>query len=358
MRVAVVLTYPLYHDSPVMTVERWLEQPDRERVLAALMAQMGHRVEVWAVGEAAADIEEKDFIIRIFKPNKKSKKSKYHFSRTLVTHAREFAAGLHILKGIDGGVGTFLLQHYLEPAKQPFVFIIGGEYFSKYVPKAEIVFYETRKQKFLLQSPGWRFWRKKIPGEHLLRMPKFIDTQVFCPMEHEPKKWDILVVGRLIPGYKNYDALDLLSRQFRVAVAGDGPEKSRLRERCPNVDWLGYIPHLQLPRYYNRSRLFMHTGLRDFYPRVIAEAMACGLPCIAFDGAIAPEVIPPECGPLVQQRNFIPPILDLLEDKKRLREMGQQARKLALKHMGKEACKKALDEMFVRLDERRMTEDG
>ena len=30
MRVAVVLTYPLYHASPERTAERWLEQPDRE----------------------------------------------------------------------------------------------------------------------------------------------------------------------------------------------------------------------------------------------------------------------------------------------------------------------------------------
>jgi glycosyltransferase involved in cell wall biosynthesis len=340
-----------------MTTERWLEQPDRELMIAALMVRMGHQVEVWAVGEIAAEFNEKDFKIRIFKPNKKSKKSKYHFSETLVTHARQFAADLHILKGVDGGVGTFLLQNYLEPAKRPFVFIIGGEYYSKYVPGAEIVFYETQMQKQMLQSPGWRFWRKKTPVENLVRMPKFIDTQVFCPMEQEPKKWDILIVGRLIPGYKNYDALDLLSRQFRVAVAGDGPEESRLRDRCPNVDWLGYIPHLLLPQYYNRSHLFVHTGLRDFYPRVIAEAMACGLPCIAFDRTIAPEVLPSDCGLLVQQHNFIPPISELLNDKKRLREMGQQAREHALKHMGKDACQKALDKMFLHLEKRQKTDD-
>jgi glycosyltransferase involved in cell wall biosynthesis len=352
-----VLTYPLYHASPVMTVERWLEQPDRERMIAALMAQMGHQVELWAAGEIAVEINEKDYKIRIFKANKKSKKSKYHFSKTLVTHARRFAADLHILKGVDGGVGTFLLQNYLEPSKRPFVFIIGGEYYSKYVPGAEIVFYESQKQKQMLQSPGWRFWRKKIPGENLVRMPKFIDTQVFCPMDREPKKWDILVVGRLIPGYKNYDALGLLSQHLRVAVAGDGPEAVRLRDLYPNVDWLGYIPNLQLPQYYNRSHLFMHTGLRDFYPRVIAEAMACGLPCIAFDRTIDPEVLPSDCGLLVPQYNFIPPILELLKDKKRLREMGRQARGHALKHMGKDTYQKAFEKMFLRLEARQKTED-
>jgi glycosyltransferase involved in cell wall biosynthesis len=352
LRVAVVLTYPLYHASPLMTAERWLEQPDRERMIAALLAQMGHQVELWAVGEIAVDINEKDYKIRIFESKKKSKKSKYHFSESLATYARQFAAELHILKGVDGGVGTFLMQNYLESSKRPFVFIIGGEYYSKYVPGAEIVFYETQKQKQMLQSPGWRFWRKKIPGENLVRMPKFIDTQVFCPIDRESKKWDILIVGRLIPGYKNYDALDLLSRQFRVAVLGDGPEEARLHDRCPNVDWIGHISNLLLPQYYNRSHLFMHTGLRDFYPRVIAEAMACGLPCIAFDRTIALEVLPSDCGLLVKQRNFIPSISELLSDKKRLREMGRRARKHALKHMGRDTCQKALEEMILRLDKR------
>jgi glycosyltransferase involved in cell wall biosynthesis len=327
-------------------------------MVAGLMAQMGHQVELWAVGDIADEISEKDYKIRIFKPNMKRKKSKYHFSEALVAHARQLAADLHILKGVDGGPGTFLLQNYLEPYKRWFGFIIGGEYYSTYVPRAEIVFYETQKQKQILQSPGWRFWRKRIPGKNLVRMPKFIDTRVFSPIDQEPKKWDILVVGRLIPGYKNYDVLGLLSGQFRVAMAGDGPEAARLRALYPNVDWLGYIPNLQLPQYYNRSHLFMHTGFRDFYPRVFAEAMACGLPCIAFDRTISPEVLPSGCGLLVPHRNFIPPILELLKDKKRLQKMGQQARLHALKHMGKDACQKALEEMFLRLDERQITAEG
>ena len=189
-------------------------------------------------------------------------------------------------------------------------------------------------------------------------MPKYIDTRFFCPLNREPKKWDILVVGRLIPGYKNYDALGLLSQHLRVAVAGDGSQEKRLRELYPDVDWLGYIPNLQLPQYYNHSHLFMHTGLRDFYPRVIAEAMSCGLPCIAFDRTIDPEVLPPGCGLLVQPHNFFPAILDLLKDNHRLGEMGQHARQHALKHMGKDACQKALEEMFLRLEVRCGSQQG
>jgi glycosyltransferase involved in cell wall biosynthesis len=311
-------------------------------------------VELWVVGEVDTnntnELNQLGYQIRVFNAEK-GKKSKYHFSKSLVTHARQLAADFHILKGIDGGIGTFLLKNYLLPAKKPFAFIIGGDFYSTYVPEAQLVFYETQRQKQILQSPGFRFWRKKIQGDSLIRMPKFINTQVFCPMTQEPKKWDILVVGRLIPKYKNYDALGLLSRHFRVAVAGNGPEEAHLRELYPKVDWLGYIPNPQLPQYYNQAQLFMHTGLRDYFPRVIAEAMACGLPCIALEKRIKHDVLPDTCGLLVQQRKLIHPILTLLKDKNRLQIMGQQARQYALEHMSKKACKKTIEEMFLRITE-------
>jgi glycosyltransferase involved in cell wall biosynthesis len=185
-----------------------------------------------------------------------------------------------------------------------------------------------------------------------VRFPKFIDTQVFRPGPEVPKEWDILVVGRLISRYKNYAVLAALSQRFRTAVCGDGPEAARLQSLYPQVNWLGYIPNHELPHYYNRAHLFMHTSFRDFYPRVLAEAMACGLPCIAFKKGIAPEVLPPDCGLLVSHRDFTGPIAELLKDHPRRLQLGQQARRHALEHMGADACLKALEKLFLRLESR------
>jgi glycosyltransferase involved in cell wall biosynthesis len=358
VRIAIILTYPLYHGSSELTVEQWLEQPDRERRMAALMAQRGHQVEYWAVGKSGqsgnvakkTELPGEGYKICIFSPQQESQRTRFHFSEALVTHARHFNAHLHILKGIDGGAGIFLLRNYLLPNRRPFVFIIGGGYYSKYVPRAEIVFYETQRQKNLLQCQSRKPWRKKIPAGRLVRLPKYIDTDLFRPRENQPKQWDILVVGRLIARYKSYRALAMLSRHFRTAVIGDGPEASRLHRLYPEVTWLGHIPNHQLPHYYNRSFLFMHTGFRDFYPRVLAEALACGVPCVAFTPAIAPDVLPTQCGLLVPPRRFIPPLRELLLDKNRLRLMAQQARLHALEHMGDDACGKAIKEMFCGLE--------
>ena len=362
MRIAVVMTYPLYHAFSSLTVDEWLKQPDRERFLAAVMAEMGHQVELWAAGDTGnsgnanpvekIEIPGDGFKTHIFPAVKKGKKTKYHYSEALVAHAREFNADIHILKGVDGGVGTYLLRTVLVPNRRSYAFIIGGEYYSADVPGAEIVFYETEWQKQRLESPGWFRPRKRVPAGSLIRLAKYIDTDLFCPMPGEEKRWDILVVGRLIPRYKNYDALGMLSRRFRVAVIGDGARLEQLKALYPGVEWLGYVPNVQLPRYYNRAHVFMHTGFRDYYPRVIAEALACGIPCVAYSPGIAPDVLPPGCGLLVPRRNFVAPIQDLLVDKERMRQMGIQARSHALAHIGKDACKKALQEMFARLETR------
>jgi glycosyltransferase involved in cell wall biosynthesis len=359
MRIAIVFTYPIYHASVTITVKQWLKEPDREREIATMITRMGHQVELWAAGEYPESIiqpagNNKNYTIRIFKTNPKGKRSKYHFSDELVEYARDFAGDFHILKGVDGGIGTLLLHQYLCRGKniRPFGFIIGGDYYSRYVPTAEVVFYETNAQKQVLQFPGWRFWRKRVPQENLIRLPKWVDTDVFCPQENAVKEWDILVVGRLIPGYKNYEALGLLSRHFHVAVAGDGPGEARLRSLYPGIYWLGHIPNYELPAYFNRARLFMHTSFRDFYPRVIIEALACGVPCIAFAEGITAEVLPPECGILVNRRDFVPPILGLFKDEKRLLRMGLQSREYALKHVGNHACGKAIEKMFHRLEKR------
>ena len=351
MRIAFILTYPLYHDG--IPIDQWLVQTCRERHLAGLVAARGHRVEFWAVGKeethVACEVHGGEFTIRIFKANRMGKRAKHDASDMLVNHARIFNADLHILKGVDGGVGDLLIREYLEKDRRPLAFILGGSYQSRYHSLARIVFYESDVQKQGLMASGWRFWQTRPTAKSLIRLPKWVDNQVFASQSFE-KKWDILVVGRLFRPYKNYDALGPLSSYFRVAVAGGGEDAHRLRSTYHKVQWLGFVPNRKLPEYINRARLLMHTSFKDFYPRVIAEALACGVPCVAFAGAIAEDVIPAECGLLMNRKNYIVSLNELLRDEMRLGQMGEQALQHARAHIGKEACLVALKKMFDRLE--------
>ncbi len=353
MRIAITFTYPIYHDG--QAVEHWFNQPTRERLMASLLAEMGHHVEIWAGSDRGGtrnvdgEAEKKGYVMRVFPTQPKEKRTKYHFSTALVQYAREYNPDLVLLKGVDGGLGTRLLRHYLRPEHRSFGFIIGGEYYSSDVPRASVVFYETERQKQLLKFPRPRWFKRPVDDEALVRLPKYLDLELFRPVPNETKSWDILVVGRLVPNFKNYDALGRLSRRFRVAVAGGGSRAESLRAQYPEVEWLGPVIYEELPRFYNRARLFMHTSFRDFYPRVIAEAMACGLPCVAFDDAIAPDVILPGCGLRLHRKNFIVPIRELLDNPGQLEKMATNAREYAKENVGAAACRKAVLEMMRRL---------
>lgn len=350
MRIAFILTYPLYHDG--VSIDQWLAQTCRERRLAGLVAAMGHRVEFWAVGEdethVDCEVHGGEFAIRIFKANRRGQRAKHDASDMLVNHARMFNADLHVLKGVDGGVGGLLIREYLEKARRPLAFILGGSCQSRYHSLARIVFYESDVQKRQMMTPGWRFWQTKPHEKSLIRLPKWVDNQVFVPQRFE-KKWDILVIGRLFRPYKNYDALGPLSSHFRVAVAGDGEDAHRLRTTYPGVQWLGFVPNRQLPGYINRARLLMHTSFKDFYPRVIAEALTCGVPCVAFAGSIAEDVIPAGCGLLLNRKEYMVSLKKLLTDETGLEQMGERALQHARAHIGRDACLIALKKMFDRL---------
>lgn len=337
MRFAFVQTYPIYHDG--VPVDEWISINGREMAMAAHLAGVGHDVEFWAVGERGETLAmggpgSPSFPLRIFPPRRLGGRTGGHVSPGLVGRAREFQADLHLLKGTNGGAGLFLLGDFLVPSRREFAFILGGGHYSRAVPMARFVFYQSLVQRVRLEDPGSRFWRKAVPSDRLIYLPKAVDCGLFSPEPETVKEWDILVACRLVDRIKNLGVLGRLGRHFRVAVAGSGPDEARLRKRFPGIAWLGRVPHAGLPAVMRAARIFMHTGLREDAPRVVSEALSCGVPVVAFAGRIAPEAVPPGCGLLVPERDPIPTLAALLADEPSRQTMGRAARAHAVAHTG------------------------
>lgn len=354
MRIAYVQSYPIYHD--LWTTEQWLALQNRDRWMPAITAALGHEVELWGIdrpdrhpGTFETQSEMPGFApytIRLFPASIQGKRTKFDYSDDLNAFAGRFAPDLVIIKGTDGGAGTCLIDRVLRPRGIPFAFVIGGKYYTRHVPQAAYVFYETERQREALAHPGAQVWRRAVAPERLGRLNKSIDTSVFRPIPEVEKQYDVISVGRLVPRNKRYDALGVLSEQCRVAVVGGGPEAERLKARYPRVDWLGKQPNHLLPELLNRARLFLHAGLRDHYPRVLAEAAACGLPSIAFAEAIDPDVLPAAIGLRVSREQYQEPILALLNDPARLRAMAAAARAYAVASTSVDSSRPALEKMF------------
>lgn len=329
-RIVFVLSYPTYHS--VADPAEWLRWDNRDRRMPALLSALGADVELWGVAHQDSVLRcDPDvgapYTLRLFARDGGGSKSRDHYSDALVAAARADTADLFVVIGTNGGAGYRLFDRALKPDARTFAVIIGGDYWSRLVPHAAMVFTESELQDRALARPRVP-WRPAIPYARMERLPKSIDTDRFRPLAGQPIR-DIVSVSRLTR-VKSVNEIGTLSVEHRCAVAGSGPDASALATRLPEVEWLGQVPNGRIPELLATSRLFFHPGRREYFPRVIVEAMACAKPVVAFSDRIGRDVLPPHCGLLVTKRNYRRQVAELLAAPVRMAEMAIMARAHAL----------------------------
>ena len=90
-----------------------------------------------------------------------------------------------------------------------------------------------------------------------------------------------LFVGR-VSYEKNIDAFLALDIPGTKVVCGVGPLEASLKERYPQVRWLGVLPRDELARVYAAADVFVFPSRSETFGLVMLEAMACGTPVAAF----------------------------------------------------------------------------
>jgi glycosyltransferase involved in cell wall biosynthesis len=118
-------------------------------------------------------------------------------------------------------------------------------------------------------------------------IPNYVDTGRFYPKPDEQRQGEVIFVGRL-SAEKNLSALleAIQPLDVNLTVIGNGPLRAELESRFSlgdRVCWQGNVPNQELPRYLNRSCLFVLPSLYEGHPKAIIEAMACGVPVIGAD---------------------------------------------------------------------------
>jgi len=147
----------------------------------------------------------------------------------------------------------------------------------------------------MLEQRGFRKLRSWTHG---------VDTQVFSfegqTRVHPPlgvlARPVSLFVGR-VSYEKNIEAFLQLDFPGSKVVCGVGPLEAALRERYPQVRWLGVLPRDELARVYAAADLFVFPSRSETFGLVMLEAMACGTPVAAYpvDGPL--EVLGRDGGP-------------------------------------------------------------
>jgi glycosyltransferase involved in cell wall biosynthesis len=151
----------------------------------------------------------------------------------------------------------------------------------------------------------------------------------------------VACVGRLA-AEKNLDLLiqsyEAIARQVqnaRLLLVGDGPLRESLQRRCPGAIFAGQRSGTDLAEHYASADLFLFPSLTETFGNVTIEAMASGLPVVAFDYAAAAELIRPGAEGLLvppgDQEGFIRAAVQLaVEETAARRARGLEGRGRAL----------------------------
>lgn len=137
---------------------------------------------------------------------------------------------------------------------------------------------------------------------HVVLTP--MDTTVFSPsVRTDSGERYLLFVGRLDDAVKRVSAiLDAFAKargahDVRLKVVGDGPDGPELRALGREllggaVEFLGWVEEPErLAHLYAHADVLVLASMREGFPTVVGEALACGTPVIATDVGGVSEVV-------------------------------------------------------------------
>ncbi len=139
-----------------------------------------------------------------------------------------------------------------------------------------------------------------VPREKIKLIPAiYIDQTIFHPQEVE-KKYELIFVGRLEKN-KGTDifvkAVALLG--VKAIVIGAGPLEEELKSLAQkigaDITFHGFAKDAHtVAHLMNESRVLVMCSYNEGGPRVVVEAMACGVPVVATRVGIVSDIVPEE----------------------------------------------------------------
>ncbi|HEX2914874.1 MAG TPA: glycosyltransferase family 4 protein [Chloroflexia bacterium] len=205
----------------------------------------------------------------------------------------------------------------------------------------------ARKSKAIIATSQiqaqWWAYSGAIP-KRIVTIPLGVDTNTFKPGKIKTTE-NVLFIGRL----QRENGADLAIKAFAhvkavlphstLTIVGDGSDRENLITLTEKLNlsgsicWIDRINYEELPAIYQSAQVFLFPRLSRVTPRVLFEAMACGLPVVTSSiGGINDFVVNGETGFLENPHDYVAVaqrVVELLKNPELSEQMSQNARRIA-----------------------------
>lgn len=254
------------------------------------------------------------------------------------------ASALSAARALDLPVTSSLhtnFHRYARSYRLGWLTMPAMRYLRRFHNRTAATFIPTREQAEDLAPHGF---------ERLAVLGRGVDTELFQPGRRDEgvrRAWGVeadetvlLHVGRLA-AEKNLDLLvtameraRTINPATRLVIVGDGPERRHLEAALPDAIFAGVRRGEDLAAHYASADGFVFPSQTETFGNVVLEAMASGLPCLAFDYAAGRLLIEPGLNGLLAKSGDAAGFLDRIPQllAADARAMGVRARATALGH--------------------------
>ncbi|MBX3011956.1 MAG: glycosyltransferase family 4 protein [Caldilineaceae bacterium] len=181
--------------------------------------------------------------------------------------------------------------------------------------------------------------RAFVAADRILKVPNGVDTTVFAPAPTKAATQEqvVIYIGRLSKE-KNLlmliDALALMPpASIRLVLVGSGEQEAELAAYAAKagvqVEFKGVVANQALPALLNSADFFVLPSFSEGHPKVLIEAMACGLACVGTDAPGIRNIIQPGVTGLLCQftaQDLADQLRQLIDTPGMASRLGQAAR--------------------------------
>ena len=166
---------------------------------------------------------------------------------------------------------------------------------------------------------------------NVVLLRRAVDNRVFSPSRRDASlraQWGlkddqlaVVYVGRIAPeknlqlAVRTFREIQKVHRDARYVWVGDGPARAALAAENPDFIFAGIRRGEDLARHFASADLFLFPSLTETFGNVTLEALASGVPAVAFDYGAAREHLNETCGRSVRvgdEERFVRAALELV----------------------------------------------